>query len=156
MSKSVLSGILRAARAAAGVQAEGAELDQQRVNDAVIFLTEVSFQNRAEAIVAEVCRALPEVAESISDLPQRITKARNDLAHHLSKKAQPPLRARALEWLVVSEATSWLLRCLLLLRAGIEPEVLRERLLLFQRFGFFRANTAQHARELGWNVPPSS
>ena len=86
---------------------------------------------------------LPEIAESITDLPRRITKARNDLAHHLAKKAPPPLRARALEWLVVSEVTSWVLRCLLLLRAGFEPEDLRERLLLFQRFGFFRANTAQ-------------
>ena len=153
VSKSVLSDVLGAARAAAGVEAEDAPLDPERVKDAVIFLTEVSFQNRAEAIVAEVRRVMPEIAESITDLPRRITKARNDLAHHLAKKTGPPLQARALEWLVISEATSWLLRCLLLLRAGFEPEALRERLLLFQRFGFFRANTAQHVRELGWELP---
>jgi hypothetical protein len=96
---------------------------------------------------------MPEIAESIPDLPRRIKKARNDLAHHLARKGPAPLRIRALEWLVVAEATLWLLRCLLLLRADFDPATLRERLLLFQRFGFFRANTAQHVRELGWNLP---
>lgn len=116
----------------------------------------MSFQKRAEDIVAEVCRVLPEITESITDLPRRIKQARNDLAHHLARKAPPPLRTRALEWLVVSEATSWLLRCLLLLRAGFEPDALRESLFRFQRFGFYRANTAQHVRELGWDLPSPS
>jgi hypothetical protein len=151
-SKSALSEILRSARDAAVPQAEAAGLEQQQVSDAIIFLTEVSFQSRADAIVAEVCAVIPEIAESIPDLPRRIKKARNDLAHHLARKAPAPLRTRALEWLVVAEATSWLLRCLLLLRAGFEPETVRARLLLFQRFGFFRANTAQHVLELGWDT----
>jgi hypothetical protein len=73
-SKPVLSKILQAARTAAVAHAEVAGLDQQRVNDAMIFLTEVSFQSRVEAIVAEVCAVMPEIAESIPDLPQRIKK----------------------------------------------------------------------------------
>lgn len=96
---------------------------------------------------------LPEITESISDLPRRIKQARNDLAHHLARKAPAPLRPRVLEWLVVAETTSWILRCLLLLRAGFDPETLRKRLFHFQRFGFFRANTAQHVRELDWELP---
>jgi hypothetical protein len=152
-SKSVRSEILQAARAAAGLQAQKAGLDEERVKDAVIFLTEVSFQKRSEDIVAEVCSVLPEITESITDLPRRIKQGGNDLAHHLARKTPPPLRARVLEWLVVSEATSWLLRCLLLLRAGFEPDALRESLFRFQRFGFYRANTAQHVRELGWDLP---
>jgi hypothetical protein len=99
---------------------------------------------------------MPEIAESISDLPQRIKKARNDLAHHLARKSVAPLRTRALEWLVVADTTSWLLRCLLLLRAGFDPAMLRARLLPFQRFGFFRANTAQHVSELGWELPDTA
>lgn len=116
----------------------------------------MSFQERAEAIVAEVSEAVPEITEHITDLPRRITNARNDIAHHLTRGSDRPLETRALEWLVVANATSWVLRILLLLRAGFPPDVIRTRLLEFQRFAFFRANTAQHVRELGWNpLPPS-
>jgi len=59
-----------------------------------------------------------------------------------------------LEWLVVSEAIACLLRALLLLRVGIDPALLRRRFLDFQRFGFFRANTAQDVSELSWELPP--
>jgi hypothetical protein len=146
----VLRRISKAARKAAGAQADAEGLDRKRVKDAVVLFTDVSFQQRAEAVVAEVHSVVPEIAESFDDLPRRIKKARNDIAHHLSSGAEAPLEIRALEWLVVAEATSWLLRCLLLLRVGIEPQVLHKRLMDFQRFGFFRANTAQHVRELGW------
>lgn len=120
-----------------------------------MLFTEVSFQQRAEAVIAEVCSHIPEIAESVVDLAARIKKARNDLAHHLPGDADEALKTRALEWLVVANTTAWLLRALLLLRIEIEPDVLRERLLAFRRFGFFRANTAQHVRELGWELPPS-
>jgi hypothetical protein len=60
------------------------------------------------------------------------------------------MKTRALERRVVADATSWLLRALLLLRAEIDPQAVHEHFLDFRRFGFFRANTAQHVRELGW------
>ena len=91
----MLGKILRDARAASRDLSERAGLDQKRVKDAIMFLTEVSFQSRADAIATEVCTVIPEISESITDLPRRITKARNDLAHHLTKKTPPPLRDRA-------------------------------------------------------------
>jgi hypothetical protein len=148
-----LRRIFDAARAAAVTQAATEGLDQKRVENAVTFYTEVSYQDRAEAIVTEVSGVIPEITESISEFPRRIKKARNDLAHHLTREATKPIVARALEWLVVSNALSWLLRALLLLRTGIEPQVLHDRFCAFQQFGFFRANTAQHVRELGWELP---
>lgn len=165
--KAVLNGIFEAAQAAALAKAVADELDpsltekvqgqdnKSVVEDAVAFYTEVSFQDRAKAIVAEVCSVVPEIVESIANLPQRIRNAPNELAHRPTAGARSPLETRVLEWLVVAEATSWLLRCLLLLRAGIDGAALHERLLFFQRFGFFRANTAQHVSELNWELPTS-
>jgi HEPN superfamily Apea-like protein len=167
VDKDVLHRILEAMRAAAVAQAAAEGLDSRfvekadgqdlsSVENAVQFHTRVSYQERAKAIVTEVCSVIPEIVESITNLPQRLTKTRNDLAHQSRKDREKPLETRVLEWRVASEATSWLLRCLLLLRAGIEPDVLHERLLFFQRFGYFRANTAQHVNELGWELPEAN
>lgn len=155
VAKPVLRRLSKAARRAAGAQADAEGLDQKKVKESVVLFTEVSFQQRAEAVIAEVCSHIPEIAESVVDLAARIKKARNDLAHHLPGDADEALKTRALEWLVVANTTAWLLRALLLLRIEIEPDVLHERLVAFRRFGFFRANTAQHVRELGWELPPS-
>jgi hypothetical protein len=159
-----LRRILEAMRAAAVAQALEEGLDQSFletaegqhqsiVEKAVTFHTAVSYQDRAQAIVAEVCSVVPEIVESISEFPRRLTKVRNDFAHPSWGGKSQPLEERVLEWTVVSEATSWLLRCLLLLRVGIGSDVLQQRLLWFQRFQFFRANTAQHVSELGWELP---
>jgi hypothetical protein len=125
----------------------------EQVRNSINVSADVSFLQRAEAVVAEVCSVVPEIAESIPRLAWRIRNARTDLAHQLSSGAEKPIEIRAQEWRVAADAVSWLLQCLLLLRAGIEPQVLHERLLVFQRFGFFRANTAQHVKELSWNAP---
>jgi len=151
--KAAIRRILDAAREATIAQAAAEGLDTERVKNSLVLHTDVSFLERAEAMVAEVCSAVPEIAESITNLPRRIRNARTDLAHQLSSEADNLIEVRALEWRVVANALSWMLRCLLLLRAGIDPQVLHERLLKFQRFGFFRANTAQHVRELGWDLP---
>lgn len=150
-----LRRIFVAARDAAVTQGIAEELDSEVVSNAVTFFTQVSFQDRAAAIIAEVVEVIPEIVESIAHPARRMTKARNNLAHHLSRESRTPIEVRALEWLVVSETIAWLLRALLLLRVGIDPAVLRRRFLDFQRFGFFRANTAQHVKELGWDLPAS-
>lgn len=156
VSKAVLRRVLEAAREAAAAQASAEGLDEELVRNSISVPADVSFLQRAEAIVAEVCSVAPEITESIPRPAWRIRKARTDIAHQLSTEAEKPIEIRALEWRVVADVISWLLRCLLLLRAGIEPQVIRERLIVFQRFGFFRANTEQHVRELGWELPSSS
>lgn len=154
-AKCALRRVLKAARKAAAAQATVEGLDPNRVEQATDFFREVSFQQRADAIAAEVTSVIPEVAEFTSELPRRITKARNDLAHHLTEEDDVSIEIRALGWLVVANTTAWVLRILLLLRVGIEPHVLHERVLRFDRFRFFRANTEQHVKELGWKPPPS-
>lgn len=147
--------IYEAARDAAVMQGAAEGLDAEAVKKATTVFAQVSFQDRAAAIIAEVVEIIPEIMESIANPARRMTKARNDLAHHLSSESRKPIEVRALEWNVVSEAIAWLLRALLLQRVGIDPAVLRQRFLDFQRFGFFRANTAQHVSELGWDLPPA-
>lgn len=154
VEKRTMRRILIAARDAARNQADVEGLDPQSIQSAVTVFQEVSYRDRAEAIVAEVCSAIPEIAESVADLPRRITTARNELAHQLLlDEDDEQLAVRVLRWLVVANVTAWLLRGLLLLRAGIDPEVLRGRFLSHRRFQFFRANTAQHVSELGWESP---
>jgi hypothetical protein len=152
--KTARAAIVEAARNAAGAAADTEGVDRQAAMDSVAFLTDVSFRTRATEIVTEVCGAVPEIAESITDLPGRITKARNDFAHHLPQdEGKEPLEVRYLRWLVVANVTPWLLRGLLLLRAGVDAKTLRDGYLASNRFEHFRANTAQHVKELGWELP---
>jgi len=110
---------------------------------------------RATAIVNQVCSVIPELTESVLDLPGQITKARNDFAHHIPiDQNKEPLEMSYLRWLIVVTATPWLLRALLLLHAGIRPDVIRDGFLESDRFEHVRANIAQFVRELGWDFPP--
>ena len=92
VEKTVLRRILKAGRDAAGAQADAEGLVRQAVTDAILFLTEVSFRDCATEIVTEVCAAVPEIAESLADLPGRLSKARNEMAHHLLPDEKDPLR----------------------------------------------------------------
>ena len=94
---------------------------------------------------------MPELAESVPDMAGKLTVARNDIAHHLvMNDEKEPLADRIDRWAVISWVTPWLLRLLLLLHAGIEPDALHEACLESDRFGFVRANIAAIARDLGW------
>lgn len=93
-------------RTAAAEEASLAGLDEDSVRNAVDLFTEVSFQERAEAIAEEVSAVVPEILESVPDLARRIKQARNDVAHHLSSGLDETFRVRALEWLIVANSTS--------------------------------------------------
>jgi hypothetical protein len=153
-SKAALRAVLNSVRETARAEAEVHGLDPKAVEDSVLFLTDVSYRTRATDIVTEVCAAIPEIGESVVDLPGRITKARNDLAHHLiQNKKKEPLEVLYVRWLVASSITPWLLRGLLLLRAGVAPDVLHSACLRSNRFENFRANVSQFITELGWDRP---
>lgn len=131
------------------------------VCESLQFLTDVSYRMRVTEIVNDVCSMIPEITESVMDLPGRITKARNDFAHHLPiDQKKEPLETSYLRWLIVVTATPWLLHALLLLHAGIPPNAIREGFLESNRFAHVRANIAQFVRELGWErragCPPDS
>jgi hypothetical protein len=124
---------------------------RQEVGKAVGHFEDVDYQTRAQDIVKEVTHAVPELAESIPDPAKKLTAARNEITHHLlPSDEKEPLVARFDRLAVVSYVTPWLLRLLLLLRAGIEPDALRRACLEYERFGYLLANVAAFARDLGW------
>jgi len=161
-SPSALKRIKEAAwRSAAGTATNRRTLDPQQVHIAVMsavsHFEDVDYLQRATDVVTKVCAVLPEIAESVADLPIRLTDARNEMAHQSPlDHEREPLGVRHLRWLVVASVTPWLLRGLLLLEAGIDPSVLHDRHLAYSRFLDFRANVAQFVSELGWELPSSS
>jgi hypothetical protein len=161
-SPSRLKRIKEAARrAASGGATGGRNLDPQQVHvalmNAVSHFDDVDYVQRATDVVAKVCAVIPEIAESVADLPECLTKARHEMAHQSPLDGEKePLEVRYLRWLVVANITPWLLRGLLLLEAGIDPSVLHDRHLAYGYFLTFRANVAQFVRELDWELPPSS
>jgi ApeA N-terminal domain 1 len=135
-------------------------LDARQVHaammSAVSHFDDVDYLQRATDVVTKVCAALPEIAESVADLPIHLRDARNEMAHEFPlDHEREPLEVRHLRWSVVASATPWLLRGLLLLEAGIDPAVLHDRHLAYRRFLTFRANVAQSVGELGHEQPPS-
>jgi hypothetical protein len=161
-SPSVLKRIKEASRRAATVTATSRRnLDPQQVQvavmDSVSHFDDVDYVQRATDLVTTVCAVIPEIAESVADLPEHLTKAHHEMAHQLPLNDEnEPLEVRNLRWLVVANITPWLLRGLLLLEAGIDPSVLHDRYLAHGRFLYFRADVAQFVRELGWELPSSS
>jgi hypothetical protein len=154
-TKAALKRVREAAAEAAADQAEKEGLDRElmldRVKKALGHVGDKSFLERAEAVVTEVCAAVPEIGESVARLPARLTDPRHSFAHQLPQDdTKEPLADRARRWTVISQVTPWLLRALLLLHVGVEPRVLREKYLENERFAFYRVNVAQRVRELGW------
>lgn len=154
LSNSVKKQIRSAARSAAiGVASnvEGADVKavDKAVTDCLSHFSATSYLNRANDIVVEVGAAVPELILAVPSLPILLKEARNDLAHHLAKtESIDDLVVLIDHWLIAAKATPWLLRFLLLLRAGIEPTVLRKRALNHQRFEFVLANITRAADDL--------
>lgn len=157
-TKRAVRNVRQAAVAAAVAQAAREDnLDPDLVSElmahAVGHLGDVSFQDRADAIVAEVTAIVPEFTEVIPDIATRIKKTRNDFAHHLVyKEAKEPLADRYLRWTIVAVMTPWILRALLLLRAGIDPETLHARLAASERFSTHLAEVTRMRAELDRQV----
>jgi hypothetical protein len=149
LSKKAIGRLSSAARQGARDQAVEEGTDPEEANAALAFFDERGYFDRAAEIIDRVDSAVPEVVDGINDYARRLTRARHSMAHHLlPPKGKESFAARILEWLVIDASIRWLLRCLLLIHAGVEPAVLRARVLAFQRFQFYRANLAEHLAEL--------
>jgi hypothetical protein len=127
-SKRALNRVRQAAAQAAVDQAHKEGLDPHlmgtRVMNALGHVGDKSFLERAQAIVDKVCAEVPEIGVSITTLASRLTDPRHSFAHQLPQdNAKDPLQDRFDRWMVLSRVTPWLLRTLLLLEVGVEPQV---------------------------------
>jgi hypothetical protein len=163
-SNSAVDRIRQAARRAARARAadqENLPPDEvhKAVNDALGHFDDVDYVERASDVVKTVRAVLPEIAEPISadDLAKYIKDARIEMAHQTPlDHEREPLEVRYLRWMVVANATPWLLRGLLLLEVGIEPGPLHLGHMGYSRFLYSVANVNQFVKELGWQQPPAT
>jgi hypothetical protein len=96
---------------------------------------------------------VPEVGVSITRLPSQLRESRITFAHQLPRP-KGPLQDRYDRWMVLSMVTPWLLRARLLLEAGFDPQVLREKYLVDETFALHRAQLEVLVKKLGWDKPP--
>ncbi|MGY2025780.1 HEPN domain-containing protein [Nocardia gipuzkoensis] len=149
---------VRAAACEAGVKgfrAEGfqnLELAGEILREKLNHLNEITFRQRADDFIDRSNEVLPEILESLPDFPQQLTRARNELAHHLLPKAAEPRDVRLMRWVTISQALPWVLRVVLLREAGLPNDVIRAGFLTSNPFGFHRANMRSLAREARWPI----
>jgi hypothetical protein len=158
-SKRALQRVREAAAQAATDQADREGLDPNlmgtRVMNALQYVHDKSFLERAQEVVDTVCAEVPEIGVSITKLASKLRDPRHSFAHQLPQNnAKDPLEDRITRWKVVSSVTPWLLRALLLLEVGVDAQVLREKYLENRYFASYGVNTEIRVRELGWDKPP--
>lgn len=122
---------------------------------ALANINDISFVDRVGDVVNEVAAIVPEIFESVPDFDARLVAARNELAHQLPPASgqNETLDAKIDRWAVLSWVTPWMLRVLILHRAGVTDLEIHHRLNAYRPFELFRANTRMVATELGWIVP---
>lgn len=157
-NKKPLERIRKKAKDAAGIQAEEDQLDKalvrKLVGQSLSHFEQISFAERATDIVTAVSDAVPEIVESLIDLTVQLKHARNEMAHQLQvDEVKEPLLQRYPRYLVVITITPWLLRGLLLLHAGIDPDRLHDGYVDHEEFAFARAHVSDYVSELGWERP---
>ena len=129
------------------------ELVYESVKNAVGHINDVSYRERADAVVERVGAAISELVEIESRLGARLTESRHSFAHQLPQDAQKTsLEDRVGHWIVVARVKPWLLRALLLLEVGVAPDLLRQKVLENESFAFERVNAEVRVRQLGWEL----
>jgi hypothetical protein len=155
-SKAALKRIRGAATQAAVDQAHRDGLNPDvvgtRVWNALGHWVDKSYLERAEEIVTAVCAAVPEIGLSITRLAPHLRDSRITFAHQL--RPEGDLQGRYERWIVLSIIAPWLLRARLLLEAGIEPQVLREKYLENETFTLHREQAEIRVKKLCWDQPP--
>ncbi|MEU2007204.1 HEPN domain-containing protein [Rhodococcus sp. NPDC019627] len=121
------------------------DLEEARkaLSDALGHLTDVSYLSRLEELEQEAVTVTPEVTAGFPDhtWAPLVVKTRNLLAHQLDTDKRGMLE-KIDAMTLAAWSLPWVLRIVLLRRAGLEPEVIREYLVEFNPFQFYQANIA--------------
>ncbi|MDV6280173.1 HEPN domain-containing protein [Rhodococcus jostii] len=141
--------IARKAAVAIGVMAfeKAGYSDLEEVRDvltkALGHITEMPYRSRLEDLQQEAVSVVPEVTASFQEptWAQLVVKTRNLLAHQLDGDKRTMLQ-KIDDMTLVAWSLPWVLRIVLLLRAGVEPTVIRNGLVNFSPFQYYQANIA--------------
>lgn len=113
------------------------------LNNALGHIADVTYRSRLEDLHKEAVAVVPEITMSFQEpsWAQLVVKTRNLLAHQLDGGKLTTLE-KIDSMTLVAWSLPWILRVVLLLRAGIDPAVIRERVVNFSSFRYYEANVA--------------
>jgi hypothetical protein len=147
--------VIRAAKNAGRDQCEregveDLEAARKMLGEAIGHFDELTFAQRAHEFVSLAQKMLPELFTSLPDFAPRLVAARNQLAHHFPPPAEEAPELRLLRWAAISRTVPWVLRIVLLDKAGFPRDTIRAGFLNSEDFEYHLANTAEIARDADW------
>ncbi|MEU5844508.1 HEPN domain-containing protein [Rhodococcus sp. NPDC047139] len=139
--------VRRAARTAGAEMLEqkgfDREVSEKALNEALSHFDELPYRRRLEQLQDSAECAVPEIVADFSDWPVQVCSARNQLAHQ-AYTSDASSDGLLLLLIAVDYSLSWVLRTVLLRRAGIPDEVVLRCFDNDARYGLYRANVRSY------------
>ena len=95
------------------------------MNEAFSFINEMTFRTRMADLATTAQRAIPNIVAAFADWPAAVRDARNTLAHQLTRRPGETIDQFYDLLIALSYSIAWVLRTVLLLRAGFSVEALQ-------------------------------
>ena len=116
----------------------------QAVSEALAHINERTFRSRMQELVDVAEHAVPGITDSFKDWPDAVVHARNTLAHRGTQSLGDEFEA-VLELLIaIRYSLRWVLRTVLLDRAGIDPPTIQDGYRDSSVYGYHLANVRHH------------
>ena len=111
---------------------------------ALAHINERTFRSRMQELVDVAEHAVPGITDSFKDWPGAVVHARNTLAHRGTQSLGDEFEA-VLELLIaIRYSLRWVLRTVLLDRAGIDPPTIQDGYRDSSAYGYHLANVRHH------------
>lgn len=113
----------------------------QAMNDSFSFINKPTYRSRMADFVAEAQSIIPGIVGAFNDWPAAVKDIRNILAHQGTEPHSETLDQFHDVLIALSYSIPWVLRTVLLARAGFDPATLREAYELSSQYNLHLANT---------------
>ena len=147
LSRNARDRVRRAARTTGAEMLEqkgfNREESEKALTEALSHFDELPYRRRLEELQGSAECAVPEIVADFSDWPSQVCSARNQLAHQ-AYTADASSDGLLLLLIAVDYSLSWVLRTVLLRRAGIPDEVVLRCYENDACYGLYRANVRSY------------
>jgi hypothetical protein len=116
----------------------------QAVTDALAHVNDRTFRSRMRDLVDVAEHSAPGITDSFNDWPAAVVKARNILAHRGTPSLGGEFEAFIDLLIAIKHSMRWVLRTVLLNRAGIDPSTIQDGYRDSSAYGFHLANVRGH------------
>ncbi|OBI14919.1 hypothetical protein A5712_29790 [Mycobacterium sp. E2327] len=114
---------------------------EKAMNDAFSFINEPTFRSRMSDLVIDAQLAIPNIVAAFADWPSAVKGARNTLAHRGTEPHSESVDQFYDLLIALSYSIPWVLRTVLLNRAGFNPPTLQEAYGLSSAYNHHVTNT---------------